>query len=79
VWLLAWGVLVGRDDAARGEHGRLGSSEKLTKAATTSHIDLHLRLGVGGALHFNSTYSCVYINLQLGTSRNANIYAAPPI
>jgi hypothetical protein len=29
------GAVVGRDDAAVVEHGRLGSSEKLTTAATT--------------------------------------------
>jgi hypothetical protein len=46
VWLLACGVLVGRDDAAAVEHGRLGSSEKLTMAATTLKTSIRVRVGI---------------------------------
>jgi hypothetical protein len=46
VWLLACGVLVGRHDAAVVEHGRLGSSEKLTMAATTLKTPIRVRVGL---------------------------------
>jgi hypothetical protein len=79
VWLLVWGVLVGRNDAARAEHGRLGSSEKLTKAATISQTSTCV-YNSAFAAHYMSIYLQLYVyQSNLCTSRNAHVCSAPPI